>query len=647
MGCADPVNVGVVQTCDARQLEAGEVRARHIPCGDELIDDGNGRRSDWLLENARLRVVVRDGGNAQTRLDVGGGTIVDLARWGESDALEEIVPWVGSDWLVNVDIEARNDEAEASLHVTGWDADGSEAAVVYRLAADADELELEGIDGFTVVPQAGADLVGDIVELSAQVLLGSDGVAEDRGGWIDMVDTSVLTVGRRAELADWRWPDAETVSGSVTPAASGWIEVLEGGEPVFRWPISRGEFSGTAPTGTELVAQVPGYLASEATPADTDMEISLGEAGFARVRVHTPDGIPLAARFSWGDDTWTVPPGGALLSTGPGSAPAAVSAGPAWSMWSIDTLTIEGTIDVDILLSRSEAPAMLADIAVVGWPDSTERRPAQEIAEELAAGGVGFAVLLADDAVARASIDGRVAETLFVRGGSRAGGPHGSPLAWPWSRSSNRAAYGAAPWAGLDATQLLAWMDDAGDRRTVVDTTWIAAAGAPVTWDPQPTAVRLASLDELSSYTALLDRWLDPVLVGPLTWIEGLDEDRSYSRVDVESMLLAGRTVATTGPMVELRIDGQGPGATIEPGARPMLHLEVHAPAWIELEGAAIVSTGGEVLETFTLGPGSGRRLSVSRPLADTPWVLAVCWGPGGTASETWAATGPIWLGRP
>jgi len=316
-------------------------------------------------------------------------------------------------------------------------------------------------------------------------------------------------------------------------------------------------------------------------------------------------------------------------------------------MWSTEALTIEDTVDVDVLLSRRGAPAVLMDTAVVGWPDSTERRPAQELADELAADGVGFAVLVADDVVARASIDGRVAETLFVRGGSRAAGPHGRPLAWPWSRSSNRAAYGAAPWADLDATGLLAWMADAGDRRTVVDAAWVTAARDPVAWDPHPTALRLDSLEELAVYTALLDRWIDPVLLGPLTWVEGLDEDDLYSHVDVEAMLLAGRTIATTGPAIALRVDGQGPGSHIERGARPMLHLEVDAPGWMDVEGAAIVSAGGEVLETFTLGPGSGTRLSVVRTLADQPWVMAMCWGPGGTSSDTWAVTGPIWLDRP
>ena len=45
--------------------------------------------------------------------------------------------------------------------------------------------------------------------------------------------------------------------------------------------------------------------------------------------------------------------------------------------------------------------------------------------------------------------------------------------------------------------------------------------------------------------------------------------------------------------------------------------------------------------------PGSGTRLSVVRTLPDQPWVMAMCWGPGGTSSDTWAVTGPIWLDRP
>src|SRR5687767_14464786 len=77
--------------CDPRLLAAGEVRARRVPCGDELIEGGEGRRSDWLIENAVARYVIRDSAAALTQLEGAGGTIVDAAAPGGTDTLVELV----------------------------------------------------------------------------------------------------------------------------------------------------------------------------------------------------------------------------------------------------------------------------------------------------------------------------------------------------------------------------------------------------------------------------------------------------------------------------------------------------------------------------------------------------------------------------
>ena len=64
--------------CDPRVLEADEVRARILFCGDDEIEDGHGDRGDWLLENNRLKVVVRDVGTSLSRLEGTGGGIIDI-----------------------------------------------------------------------------------------------------------------------------------------------------------------------------------------------------------------------------------------------------------------------------------------------------------------------------------------------------------------------------------------------------------------------------------------------------------------------------------------------------------------------------------------------------------------------------------------
>jgi hypothetical protein len=81
-GCTPPSPVSAADGdgCDPRALAPGEVRARQIPCGDELISGGEGRVGDWLLENAHARYVIRGTYAALTLLGQEGGTLIDAAR---------------------------------------------------------------------------------------------------------------------------------------------------------------------------------------------------------------------------------------------------------------------------------------------------------------------------------------------------------------------------------------------------------------------------------------------------------------------------------------------------------------------------------------------------------------------------------------
>ena len=79
-------------TCDPRVLASGELRARRIPCSEELISGGEGRVGDYLIENSMARYVVRGPYAALTRLGEPGGTLVDAAAPGVGDMLLELTP---------------------------------------------------------------------------------------------------------------------------------------------------------------------------------------------------------------------------------------------------------------------------------------------------------------------------------------------------------------------------------------------------------------------------------------------------------------------------------------------------------------------------------------------------------------------------
>ena len=291
---------------------------------------------------------------------------------------------------------------------------------------------------------------------------------------------------------------------------------------------------------------------------------------------------------------------------------------------------------------------MLADLSLITAPDRRERRDDDDVLIEAAAAGVGFAVLVARDEVSSANPD--TLDGLPARTGSRSRGV-GEPVAWPWSPSNNRPAHGAAPWDGLSAEDLLSVMARRDGRTTIVGLDWLASATDPLDWLPTPDLVRVQGIDDLPALVSLYDDWIALPPVGPLTWVEGLSP-ASYAVVDVEAMLQRGRTIATNGPRIVLAVDGEGPGAFLEPDGAITLGLRIEAPSWIPLSGAALIGPGGEVLREWTLTGNEPVRLTRSFSFTQAPdWVLAVCWGEDTAApflpSPAWAITGPIWMGRP
>ncbi len=663
--------------CDARELGADEVRARRIPCGDELVAGGDARRSDWLLENNRVRIAFRDEGAALTRFDIAGGTIVDMAPVGANDVLEEVVPSVDGQWFTELEIRAEEAEGSAALVLEGLLADGSSAEVRYILHADDGTLEVEGIDQLTLVPGQGSVLVGDSVELSGDLLWTTDGALSDRGGWLDAEAPTRVFTGTRDEVARWSWPDGDLLSGETrladgelldgehplidASAASDivWVTALDAsGESIGRWPSEEGSFSAwLSPEAHSLRLDAPGFASDELVLAELSDEttpvLTAGEHGFLRVEIEGDDGLGVPARVVWGDRSWAVPSGGLLLATGPGTESLMVSAGPAYERVEADSFDVSEVTELAVVLPRTPAPRILADIGVESWPDEQVRMHAADVARQAMADGARFVVLVADDEVAYADELSRDDPWLEVRGGSRASSPeHGSPLAWPWSRNDNKGGQGAAPWTELDALDLLAVMDDGGRRRTVVDADWVASAGDPTHWAPKPLALRLGGLDDLPVAIDLLDAFQPVLLLGDRTWVEGLDDEQVWSHRDVEAMLLAGRGVASNGPYVALEVDDVSTGGAGSP--HELAHevrVRATAPTWMDLDTVEIVGPGGEVLATFEASATEGWRVRGAALLpADLDWVLAVARGDEaaeGLDAAPWAISNPVWLSRP
>jgi hypothetical protein len=257
-------------------------------------------------------------------------------------------------------------------------------------------------------------------------------------------------------------------------------------------------------------------------------------------------------------------------------------------------------------------------------------------------------VLNAANEVAQKDRDG-ADEKVLLQPGSRSGIGGFDLITWPWTGKLNEPAHGAAP-DHLDLLDRIAFMTKRGRRDSIVDVNLTARITDPTRWDPPPDLVFLSLLpserdDQIALYTALLDQWLHPGAVGPMTWIEAEEDSES----GVVQALLRGGTIATTGPHIELRVDGQGPGADLTefppvPFREFTVDLSVSAPARMALDHVVLVGSGMQLLAEFDITDTAGPVwLQTSRQLQTTsPWILAVATGP-----EHSALTSPVWLDRP
>ncbi len=103
LGCGAPGTAELPPwECDPRTMAAGEVRVRVVPCTDELLEEGDAYRGDWVLESSVARFFVRTLPSL-TQVGRAGGTIVDAAPAGGVDTVEELIPELDGGWFTAID----------------------------------------------------------------------------------------------------------------------------------------------------------------------------------------------------------------------------------------------------------------------------------------------------------------------------------------------------------------------------------------------------------------------------------------------------------------------------------------------------------------------------------------------------------------
>jgi hypothetical protein len=163
--------------------------------------------------------------------------------------------------------------------------------------------------------------------------------------------------------------------------------------------------------------------------------------------------------------------------------------------------------------------------------------------------------------------------------------------------------------------------------------------------------------DVLADYYRLLDCGVRVALVGG----SGKDSNavalggvRTYARVGageefgygawVEGMR-AGRTFVTTGPLLWLSVDGEGPGAVLRRERGATVSLRAEARTVVPFDELDLLVNGTVVAAKETSGNRVFAQVETDWEVAGSAWVAARCWGrdalPGGRA---YAHTSPVYL---
>jgi hypothetical protein len=624
----------------------GQVRARRIRCSDEILPSGEARQGDWLLENALIRIAIRDATVSLTQLEGTGGTVLDVALPGGTDALVELIPRIDGEWMESASIEAWESNDSAGIVVTGLLPGGSKAQVGYTLGVDSSELLLSGMTGITLVPMTNSTLKGEALETPIDgdwILFAPDTEPDDLGGWLQWSEPSRMVLGTRHQVNQQRWPEGRLITGT---SDGDWVVLLEDGQTTARYPVDDGQFEAWVPAEADGIQCIgSGHEPSPVMGLRSGHHLALGEQGRVVLSVTDQDGALLPASLTWNDIAYPWLPGDGPIDIGPGPGEGLISAGPAYNTVAVPSQELSGTLTIEVQLTRQIGEAMLARLDVVGAPDRTERRSSDRLLRAQAADGVRWAVLVAEDEIPRVSLEDSTSDWIQAQAGSVSGSRSGAPMSWPWSTDNDSPAHGATAWQELAPLDILDVMTRAGSRRAVVDANWVDAAGDPSDWGLRPEALRLNSMDELPVLTDLLDNWVPISPVGPWTWIEDVREDEASTTEAVRG-ILAGRTTATTGPRLLLRVNGTPPGELLPEGPMPekAVQLQVEAAPGFEPTHAAIVTDEGE-LERWELSQPGPQLLRAQTIAYEPAWVIAIAWTEG--QEGPWAISSPVWVGRP
>jgi hypothetical protein len=647
--------------CDTTVPGLGEVRVSIVDCGDLKVEGGEGGRGDILVANSKLRATLRHPLDSQTLVGVGGGTLVDIGPWGIDDAVHEIAPLIDGGWL---DVQAMVLEDDG-IRLTGEVADlpdrptpsaGQSAEVRWTIVPDSNWLQLTGSDGLWM-HVSGATSVLDGWMWQQQIVYGHNGASvEDLGGALRIDGADRLFVGTPEQaIAAMITEDGVHLSGIAEGAER--LALLSEGRPIARMALpADGVFDLDIPDRVDAVrAEAAGHRPSDTAAPNTGLQLLLGGAGTVEINA-TWDQRSRPFSVAWQAEdgragTWVLPAEGGPLALGEGAHGLVLDAGPAWHPLVVDlVLGPDEVATLDIELTPRFDPDVHV-LAATDWlanRSRTWRGNNTHSAWLASTAGIDWIAYTPEDEVSDVTGAADNFPNIAHRNASHTTGPGWSIWSWPWD-ASTRSGHGAVDIDGLAVEDVLAATvgGPARDRYAVVDLGWLAQAPAPWAVDPLPSFVALSApgTDGPTAWGPWFD-WLDARVDlppgGPLVWAPVADP-LLVGGIDIEQALTSGLGVATTGPLVQLQVDGAHPGDILaEANGDSDVVATVTLLGAHDVDHLALVGTGGEVLFEWDLVWGD--QVTLATTVRTSTWLIAVAWNDGGTA---FAATGPVWVGQP
>jgi len=624
IGCDPTVDGEPLNECLTDPPAMGEVRSKQIRCTAEIPEYGEARIGDWVLENASIRLTIRNQPNRLTQLTGGGGTIIDVDVDRRGDDIIELVPIVEDGWPDRVDIMAE----DGTIRLT--DGDDPSRTWSYRLDPLSGRLHISGADGVRLVPNPGTELIGSWAHGPRGTVVASASAPTDAGGWLQWTGDT-LYLGTSSTVTR----DIFSSESNVTfESDASHLELRTDGTMFTRFEVKDGLAAHYAPEGSEVRATTAGHEPSPWSSARAGQVEPIGEHGFIEVEPITVAEEAVPFTVVWNDMQYSLSAEGGTVPVGPGPGEGRVTAGPRYTPYTIPFDEVVGTrpliASLDAVIDRDAWVAF----ATSASPGPYERRTSKSLLSQLASEGFDYAVLVAEDEVA----EGVPASESAIpsHAGSAAVTPQGTVIAWPWSRDSRSAAHGAAPWHALDTLDLLPWMSKAGRRYTAVDTAWFRNVGDALRRTESPDLLVIKSPSDLSTIADAYDRWMPIGLIGKTNWVH----TDSRVRDGILRAMLEGRSTPSTGPNIQLNVSGYGPGdmhdgAWTDETGGPIAELSLEAAG--DVTHVALVGPGGEALASW-----STDELPVTHALPPVPWVVAIAQGPA-----DWAITSAVWLERP